>query len=395
MSETIEAPTDVSSKEFQEQFQRLVKAWGEAGQYVQDMPLAQTPYTQAQTVRYMLRLIYGMTLTGLEFEDALYPKLVRVFDSTNLHPNTNPDCTYFVARVEPEHEYRITGFAGTSQVLEVQMMSGRFAAGPNHGTLGTLSDLKGDEHGNIEIILSTKPHPGNWLKLDPDCRWIYVRQYYYDWNRELPANIVIERIGATYPPPNITSKTLKERVDQLIDWMPTWHRHLMSRAVGFYEAEKGKLSFFKSPAGMDGLFYGKGAFDLAPDEVAILEYDPPKTPYWSFQIMNDLWETLQFDTNQCSLNGYQSELDPDGKFRGVISVEDPGVPNWLDPVGNHKGLICLRVLRPDRDPEVSVKVVKKADLAKHLHPETRKVSKEERSAAMRLRMFGTERRHRQ
>ena len=82
-------------------------------------------------------------------------------------------------------------------------------------------------------------------------------------------------------------------------------------------------------------------------------------------------------------------------FRGVISVSDPGVPNWLDPVGNSKGLICLRVLRPDRDPIVVLRKVKRADLRKHLPPTTPMVAPQERSEQLRRRMLATERRFRQ
>ena len=113
----------------------------------------------------------------------------------------------------------------------------------------------------------------------------------------------------------------------------------------------------QSTAGMDGLLYGKGHFKIGDDEAAILEFRPPECRYWSFQIMNDFWETQEFDLRQTSLNGHQGRLDPDGVFRGVIAVNDPGVPNWLDPVGHGNGLICARVLYPKSTPEVTIRTV--------------------------------------
>lgn len=380
---------------FRQQWSRLLEALAEAGSFTQGTALANTPYTQAQSVRFMLRLVHGMAVTALEFDDAAYPKLVRMFDLSDIHPNTNPDCVYFYSRLSPEHTYRIHGFAGTARLLEVQVMDGHFPAGPNHKSLGTLSNLKGDAAGNIEIILSARPHPGNWVKLDPAAAWIYVRQYYYDWQTELPADLVIERVGASYPPAPISAEELRDRVDRIIGWIPTWFRHLASRAAGFYDSPKDALAFFVSASGMDELHYGKSSFDLEPDEALVMTFEAPESAYWGIQLMNDFWETLAFDVHQSSLNGHQTLLDPDGSYRIVIAVKDPGVPNWLDPVGNGKGLICARVLRPKVPPRVSLAKVKLADLLAHLHPNTPSITAQERSAALRARMLGTVRRFRE
>jgi hypothetical protein len=340
------ASTTVTTPEFRAQWTRLLAALHEAGTYTQDLPLAQTPYMQAQSVRFILRLLEGMIVTALEFDDPAYPRLVRMFDPACLHPNTNPDCVYFFSRLSPQHTYRIHGSAGSARILEVQVMDGHFPAGPNHKSLGTLSDLHGDASGHIEIVLGATPQKGNWVRLAPTAAWIYVRQYYYDWETEVPADLVIERVDATYPPEPISAEELRARVDRIIGWIPTWYRHLASRVAGYYDSPRDSLAFFMSSAGMDELHYGKGSFDLAAEEALIMEFRPPECRYWGFQLMNDFWETLPFDLHMSSLNGHQGRLDPDGVFRAVISLKDPGVPNWLDPVGNSKGLICARILRP-------------------------------------------------
>jgi hypothetical protein len=380
---------------FRDQWARLLEALAEAGEFTQALPLAQTPYTQAQSVRFMLRLLEGMVVTALEFDDPNYPKLVRMFDLTCLHPNTTPDCVYFFARLSPEHTYRIHGLAGSARILDVQVMDGHFPAGPNHRSVGTLSNLKGDEDGHIEIVLSSDPQPGNWVKLEATASWIYVRQYYYDWETEVPADLVIERVGASYPPAAISAEELQARVDRIIGWIPTWYRHLASRVVGYYDSPKDALAFFSSSAGMDDLHYGKGSFDLATDEAVVMEFEPPDCRYWGFQLMNDFWETLAFDVHQSSLNGHQGRLDSDGVFRAVISQTDPGVANWLDPVGNSRGLICARVLGPKSPPTVSLRKVKLTELTRHLHPHTGHVTPAQRSDSLRARMLATARRYRE
>jgi hypothetical protein len=397
MSAMTDAPgsTVGASNVFQHQWARLLAALADVGTFTQTNPLAQAPYMQAQSVRFMLRLLEGMVVTALEFDDPNYPKLVRMFDLSCPHPNTTPDCVYFFSRLSPEHTYRIHGFAGSARILDVQVMEGHFPAGPNHRSLATLTDLTGDADGNIEIVLSASPQSGNWVKLDPTAAWIYVRQYYYDWQTELPADLVIERVGASYPPEPISAAELRGRVDRIIGWIPTWYRHLASRVASYYDSPKDAMAFFSSTAGMDELHYGKGSFELAADEAVVLEFDPPQCRYWGFQLMNDFWETLVFDVHQCSLNGHQGRLDPDGVFRAVISVSDPCVPNWLDPVGNQKGLICARVLRPKSPPKVTLKKVKLAELSRHVHPTTQVMTSAQRSESLRARMLATARRFRE
>ena len=46
--------------------------------------------------------------------------------------------------------------------------------------------------------------------------------------------------------------------------------------------------------------------------------------------------------HQISLTAKQARIDGDGFIRFVISLEDPGVPNWLDAAGNPEGFVFMR-----------------------------------------------------
>jgi hypothetical protein len=320
---------------------------------------------------------------------------VRLFDSYLPYGNCNPDCIYFHATVSPQHTYRITGKRGTAQIVEVQIMDGHFVAGPAHKGLTTLPDVQADASGNLDIVLSATPQPGNWVRLDPGAHWLYVRQYFYDWEREVPADLVIERVGATYPPPVPSNEEITRRVDRLIAWIPTWYRHLDRRIATYLDAPGDRCLFAFSSAGMDGLHYGKGHFDIEGDRAVILEFRPPECRYWSIQVMNNFWESQEFDVRQTSLNAHQANLDPDGVFRAVIATGDPGVPNWLDPVGHEQGLICVRVLYPSQAPEVRLHTVSADTIRRELHPETPVVTAAARSETLRRRMLGARRRLRE
>ncbi len=128
----------------------------------------------------------------------------------------------------------------------------------------------------------------------------------------------------------------------------------------------------------------QGSLQHRRGQAAILEFRPPDCRYWSFQVMNDFWESQEFDLRQTSLNGHQAPLDPDGVFRGVIAVNDPGIPNWLDPVGHRNGLICARVLYPRTTPEVTIRTVPLNRLREALHPDTPEITALTRSESLRV-----------
>jgi hypothetical protein len=386
-------PTENSAA--RSQWSRLLDALSEAGGHVIAGRRAQISPARDRAVRYLQRVLRGMLLTAIEVDDPDYPVLVRLFDTYLPYGNSNPDCIYFHATVSPRHTYRISGPRGNARIVEVQVMDGHFVAGPNHKSLFTLPDLKADEKGNLEITLSATPHPGNWVRLDPGASWMYLRQYFYDWETERPADLVIERVGARYPSPQPSPAEISRRIDKLIEWTPSWYRHLERRIEGYYDSPPDRCTFNLSTAGMDGLLYGKGHFTIAEDQAAILEFRPPDCRYWSIQIMNDFWESQEFDVRQTSLNGHQARLDPDGVFRGVISVNDPGVPNWLDPVGHRNGLICARVLYPKSTPEVTIRTVPLDSLRQALHPDTPDVPESARSESLRRRMLAVRHRNRE
>jgi len=98
-----------------------------------------------------------------------------------------------------------------------------------------------------------------------------------------------------------------------------------------------------------------------------------------------LWNSVDWMNRQSSLNGGQARIDSDGRFRAVIALEDPGVPNWLDPGGNSEGAIMLRWTEASSGPEPVLRLVDLADLRSELPPDTPSVSPDEREGQLRAR----------
>ncbi|MEM8707445.1 MAG: hypothetical protein AAGE98_13360, partial [Actinomycetota bacterium] len=48
--------------------------------------------------------------------------------------------------------------------------------------------------------------------------------------------------------------------------------------------------------------------------------------------------------------------------RIVVAHDDPGVPNWIEPVTHDHGVMGLRFVRPTREPQVQSRLVPLTDL---------------------------------
>jgi len=94
--------------------------------------------------------------------------------------------------------------------------------------------------------------------------------------------------------------------------------------------------------------------------------------------MSPFWDTLDFNYHQTGLNGHQLILDEDNCFRCVIAFEDPGIANWLDPMGLPQGQCLFRWYDGKPFSLPKTKLVKHSDIEKHLPKNTARVTALER-----------------
>ncbi len=151
--------------------------------------------------------------------------------------------------------------------------------------------------------------------------------------------------------------------------------------------------------GMSSNIYSGGIFELAADEALIVELHQPVEPNYIGFCLGNLWgESLDFANHQSSLNGLQAQRDPDNVIRCVIAHVDPGVHNWLDTTGHPEGYMCARwaySVKPKENlPRATAKKVRVEDVMRHLPATTRRVTPEERRAAIAVRQEHVQRRYR-
>ena len=124
--------------------------------------------------------------------------------------------------------------------------------------------------------------------------------------------------------------------------------------------------------------YIPAIYELTDDEALVIEIELGNALYWSV-VLSDVWlQAADYVYRQSTLNGAQAATDADGKVRLVISARDPGVQNWLDPVGNLRGMVLLRWYYTDRFTVPTIMRVKLAQLPTVLPRDTRRITAADR-----------------
>ncbi|MBG6120087.1 MULTISPECIES: DUF1214 domain-containing protein [unclassified Sphingobium] len=340
------------------------------------------------------------------------------FQSTPEHPDwmpfensifilqPNPDAVYHIAPVEGSGIYRITGKRGGNKVIGLATGRGMFGTHEPKGSLHNydVDGLTLGEDGAFEVIFSgerPKNWTGDWCYLDPQAGNILIRQFAYDWGVEEEARFAIERLDRPAAKPRLSIAQIEEKLDAVLGGFVKRfsricldHQNKVLDAIGWNVMElTGFEDLGNSPQWPQK--YYRCLYDIAPGEALVIETDLPETcKYWNVQLNDTLWQQIEFGYRQSSLNAHQARLDADGRFRMVVALEDPGVPNWLDTNGYRRGMLVGRWHGASDYPLPTIKKVKLDEVRQHLPADTPHVSAAEREAALRKRNIGLQMRRR-
>jgi hypothetical protein len=317
----------------------------------------------------------------------------------------NPDDIYLYCPISSDHSYRISGKRGTVKMVTFTTQLTLSGFPTESDRVGTYyndidsGDLDIDADGNFELLLSTERpagYTGNWLKIAKGAQALMTRYRSYDWENEVDPQMSIECLDPTGLKKRLTPEEILERIDHMA-WMPVRATKL------FYAMQNGiknsvGVNVFE-PVKLGGSFtrqvYLPAVFEFEDDEALIIETElPQQRRYWNFQLNDPYFNAVEYVYRLSSTNGHYARLSSDGKFRAVISLKDPGVPNWLDPAGFKQGTIYGRWYDCDSEPVPTLKRVKFAELRDHLPADTPIVTPEERADELRRRVRACQRRRR-
>jgi hypothetical protein len=284
----------------------------------------------------------------------------------------NPDGAYRLGMVDGRRRYRVSGTRGTSAYLGLQVLAGTGLAPRRMAAHVADHDLELDADGRFGLVLSATAPDGaelagdRWLPVPEDASAIVVREYYADRAAEVPAELSIEPLDPAGPPPRPDDESLAEQLTAFawtIAKLATLHRtiraDLLDRPNELVAAEAAELGAAETSP--DNL-YLLGSFRLGPDEALVIDLVPPATRFWAITVENVWHECLEPRRRPSSITGAAAAADDDGHVRFVLAERDPGVPNWLDTGGRHRGWVILRWIDRPEAPALTTAVVPVASL---------------------------------
>ena len=354
--------------------------------------------------------VYRQTMTSLSYSYFAY------FHATPEHPDwaplwnpvytlqPNPDDIYLYSPIRGDLTYRVSGNRGTVYILSFTtqtFMSGMVDDVSQIGGHNEIDDkdIVFEPNGDFEVIFSAERpagHTGNWAKIDPKAGGMMVRLRSYDWETEVDPTLSIECLDPVPPKPRLSPEEITARITEMAKFPARKTRSYyrmqngVKERVGFNVFEPVRYA-----GALAKQVYWPACFQLDDDEALIIETDlPERRPYWNIQLNDPYFNALEYVYRLSSTNGHFAKVSSDGRFRAVIALEDPGVPNWLDPAGFKEGGIYGRWFDCDSSPTPTIKRVKLAELRDHLPADTPVVTREERADELRRRVRACQRRKR-
>ncbi|MGN6358652.1 MAG: hypothetical protein ACTHLU_14390 [Novosphingobium sp.] len=354
--------------------------------------------------------VYRQTLTSLSYAYFAY------FHATPEHPDwaplwnpvytlqPNPDDIYLQSPIRGDLTYRVSGNRGTCRILSFttqRSLSGTVDEMPrDNGHFeydDTDLDLALGE--DFEVVFSAKRpigYAGKWARIDPQAGGMMVRYRSYDWENERDPVLSIECLDPVPPKPRLTADEIHARILEMA--------RFPARTTGLYyrmqNGVKDRVGFNAfEPVQYHGALmkqvYWPACFRFDADEALIVATDlPQRRPYWNIQLNDPYFNALEYVYRLSSLNGHTAYVASDGRFYAVIALEDPGVPNWLDPAGYTEGGIYGRWFDCDTAPIPTIKRVKLGELRQHLPADTPIVTPARRAEQLRRRVRACQRRRR-
>jgi hypothetical protein len=335
--------------------------------------IAETPVDRAEASMYLAKNLSHYLRERVIYADPREPRLI--YNPGFGFPN--PDNLYLsTTRLDPAGSYRIWGQLGTVR----QSIFGVYANSALEGESGARArirgeDLKTDRKGNFELYLSAEKIGENWLPLAEDVASMTIYQIYSDWNTEHKGKLMIERLD-TQDAPSADQAQVSG-----LDKHMAWFLELWTKITRKYHGGMPDNTI-TPPRRIQVTYLGSqfatGHWNLDNDEALIIEFEDPGATYWGFSFYQPWGELLDIATRQASLNHTQAYRDDDGKYRLVVTEQDPGVANWIDISGHRHGVFNWRVTADQAPEKPDTRVVPVAELARHLPASTRSVTSEER-----------------
>ncbi len=373
-----------------------------------DIVFRETGPTKAVSKATGLRLLARNISLAMQFElennNPDFPELLHYFDPLRKQGGDNTDALYVGAPVNGQHTYRIRGERGSAAFFAVTVLEdGNTPWGG--AVVGTIlgKDFNLTEDGRFELIISPDPEPDdyagsgkNWIQSSPATYRVTFRQFFADWLNERPMVANIECLSQQGRHPQLTPETLADGLQRSASWVndsvhywadmiDKWKQQPHT-FLSYGELESNKIDF--TPGGAPIIAF----WQLAEGEALVVRVTPPKADYWAVEFGNYWWETMDYRYHMSSTNCHHAQLEANGELILVISHNDLGAANWLDPCEHEEGYITFRWVGSDSYPKPECEKLSEAELRKRFPALLGRVSAQQRLDQLAERRSGVVRR---
>lgn len=395
--------TDQTDKALRDSWHRFCDDLKASGDLIFRDGIPANPVTRATGLRLLARNISLAMQFEMENNNPDFPEILHYFDPLRKQGGDNTDAHYSGATINGQHTYRIFGNRGTAKYFAITILEdGNTPWGGGVVNTRLAKDLQVNDDGSFELYVGPeKPadldeSKSNWMKTSPDTYRITFRQFFADWLGEKPMHAHIECLTTTAEHPIFTPEDLADGLkasSHWVNWSSTYWADMIDKwkvqpntFLSYGELEKNKIDF--TPGGAPIIAY----WQLPEDEALILRVTPPDADYWAVEFGNYWWETMDYRNRFSSTNCHHARLEDDGELIIVISHQDHGAKNWLDPSGHDEGYVTYRWIGCDEYPRPVPEQVSLADLKANYGHLLNHVSADERQADLRERREGIKQR---
>ncbi len=342
-----------------------------AGQQIFRPGAPTSDFDRAEGFRYLTRLIRIALEMHVEHGDPDFPTFMHPSHETGKIGSDNPDNIYLSTRLDGRNEYRVSGQRGEAVVLNFATKKGGYANRDcRMGGSGFLdaNQMQFNADGSFELILSQKPHSGNWLPMDDDTNQLLVRETFLDRTTQQPARISIERIGAGPQPQPLDPAKFPDMllragrfVENTARTFADWALNCSTRVNQLAAGDQSEL---QASGGDPNIYYYLGYWSLAEDEALVVDVERiPDCDFWNFQVNNFWMESLDYRYHRIHLNNRSASRNQRGGVTMIVAHRDPGLPNWLETTGHRLGTMNFRWIGAQEHVQPTTRVVKLDELA--------------------------------
>lgn len=355
---------------------------------------AATPEAMARFDRFLDGYVFHYTLKAIN-SDPNYPRIVRV----NMLPHRwfgrdvpgsqqgggdNPDNVYSIIPIDYGARYSLSvrKFEPSAADVTYSLMGNLTPT----MTLGSLEgrNIVAGKDGSYTISLDPEPAGDrpNHIQTQPDSRYLFIRESRSDW-REKPAAITIRRLDPPTRGPLSEDQLVARAARYVLDDIPALY-YWMAVMQAYPVNQMSRPLATGSLGGLVSQRVSFGRVKLADDDAIVVKVGRGGAAYTNLVLQDHWFDALDYSTRTSSLTNKQAVASADGTTTYVISKNDPGVYNWLDPQGLSQLLVVHRWQGLPDNPEnggttsITTQLVKLKDLPKALPPDMRMVSARER-----------------